>query len=174
MVQFQGGVTKSMAWCKIAVSPLITHSRYLRGLSHRNIGSKFLRCPDSKLRWPQVGPTWILSAPRWANVGPTCLAILVGTFLLLQSICHSLNHAQFCRLECGDTNSDSLVIGHIRIQIEIFWLSYNIFLRKNAFENFVGKITKNSSSHNCARNIHLLQVAISSLILIHPLKFGND
>ena len=29
--------------------------------------------PDSKLRWPHVGPTWILSAPRWANMGPTCL-----------------------------------------------------------------------------------------------------
>ena len=31
--------------------------------------------PDRKLRWPHVGPTWILPAPRWANVGPTCLAI---------------------------------------------------------------------------------------------------
>ena len=31
--------------------------------------------PDSKLLWPHVGPTWILSAPRWANVDPTCLAV---------------------------------------------------------------------------------------------------
>ena len=35
------------------------------------------RFPDSELRWPHVGPTWILLAPRWANVGPTCLAIWV-------------------------------------------------------------------------------------------------
>ena len=27
------------------------------------------------LRANFVGPTWILSAPRWANVGPTCLVI---------------------------------------------------------------------------------------------------
>ena len=31
--------------------------------------------PDSKLRWSQIGLTWILSAPRWVNVGPTCIAI---------------------------------------------------------------------------------------------------
>ena len=31
--------------------------------------------PDSKLRWPHIGPTWILSAPRWAKVDPTCFAI---------------------------------------------------------------------------------------------------
>ena len=34
--------------------------------------------PDSKLRRPHVDPTWILSAPRWAIVGPKCLAIWVG------------------------------------------------------------------------------------------------
>ena len=34
--------------------------------------------PNSKHRWPHVGPTWILSAPRWANVGPTRLAIWEG------------------------------------------------------------------------------------------------
>ena len=33
--------------------------------------------PNSKHRWLHVGPMWILSAPRWANVGPTCLAIWV-------------------------------------------------------------------------------------------------
>ena len=33
--------------------------------------------PDSKHHWPHVGPTWILSAPRWAKVGPTHLAICV-------------------------------------------------------------------------------------------------
>ena len=30
---------------------------------------------DSKLLWPQVGPTWTLSATYWANVGPVSLAI---------------------------------------------------------------------------------------------------
>ena len=33
---------------------------------------------DNKLRWPHIGPTWILSAPHWANVGPTCLVIWVA------------------------------------------------------------------------------------------------
>ena len=36
-----------------------------------------VKFPDSKLRWPHVGPTWILPAPRWDNVGPTCLAVWV-------------------------------------------------------------------------------------------------
>ena len=31
--------------------------------------------PDRKLRWLRVGPTWNPSAPRWANMGPTCFAI---------------------------------------------------------------------------------------------------
>ena len=32
---------------------------------------------DSKFCWSHIGPTWILSAPRWANAGPTCLTISV-------------------------------------------------------------------------------------------------
>ena len=32
---------------------------------------------DRKLLWPHVGPTWIMSAPRSANVETTCLVIWV-------------------------------------------------------------------------------------------------
>ena len=37
---------------------------------------------DSKICWPHVGPTWILSAPRWADVGPTCLNCHLGWHIM--------------------------------------------------------------------------------------------
>ena len=35
--------------------------------------------PRQQTSLAHVGPTWILSAPRWANVGPTCLVIWGST-----------------------------------------------------------------------------------------------
>ena len=42
--------------------------------------------PNNKLRWPHVGPTWILLAPRWANVGPIYLAILACIYWAINSV----------------------------------------------------------------------------------------
>ena len=45
--------------------------------------------PDSKLRWPHVGPTWILLAPRWANVGPTRRTFWAISRSTVNKSCHS-------------------------------------------------------------------------------------
>ena len=55
--------------------PLLWASVELRFSAQRDSSAEIVSIPDSKLHWPHVGPTWILSAPRWANVGPTCLAL---------------------------------------------------------------------------------------------------
>ena len=49
----------------------ISQSVITKGLSVADLSPHFACTPTTNF----VGPTWILSAPRWANVSPTCLAV---------------------------------------------------------------------------------------------------
>ena len=55
--------------------------------------------PDSKIRWPHFGPTWILSAPRWVNVGPTCLAIWGYIEKVKDTILLSISRSICCKIK---------------------------------------------------------------------------
>ena len=41
------------------------------------VGPGLNKCPDNKVLWANMGPTWVLSAPDGSHVGPMNLAIRV-------------------------------------------------------------------------------------------------
>ena len=56
----------------------VAHITLFSPLVHVSITKVFwtnVTQPRQQTFWTHVGPTWILSAPRWANVGPSCIDI---------------------------------------------------------------------------------------------------
>ena len=87
--------------------------------------------PDSKLHWPHIGPTWILSAPRWAKVDPTCFAI--GDISIRNTKC------SFCR--------------YMDVNLQIHACLHNFFMPKIHFRVKAdfneGQFTEVNIRNNC-------------------------